>query len=221
MRYATLLLIISIITHAGLQAQVVETDARMHAGTQSALEVDLTGEAKTAEKLWKSYVKKYGKVDWDRKNKEHVLFDVVIPEIDGEYAVTVISKFDKQGDATKGLFWFKMGDDFLNSADHGKELKGAGTFLMGYAHDVERNAITERYEDEEKQLGRLDKDLRKLEKQNEKLHKEIQKAKEAIAKAEREIEENLTAQETKTQEITDQKAKMEATQKELNGVGKN
>jgi len=95
------------------QAQVAETQATMSDGTQAALTVDLDVDRKTAEKTFKEYVKKIGKLDWDRKNREHILFGKVIPAIDSEYPVTVIMKFEDN----KATFWFKMDDQYLNSDD--------------------------------------------------------------------------------------------------------
>ena len=204
-----------------LSAQVVETEMRMSDGIQSALEVDLKGDAKQAEKLWKKHVKKLGKLDWDRKNKEHLLFNVVIPDIDSENPVTIYTKFSSSKDITKGTFWIKMDSDYLNSSDDAEELRGAGKWIQEYAYLVEREYISNMVKDEEKNLDGLNKDLRKLDKKNEGFHKDIEKAKDAIAKAEREIEDNLKEQEKKNKEIEAQKEKVGAVKKELGNVGKN
>jgi len=215
-----LVILCSLSLLATLSAQVVETEMRMSDGIQSALEVDLKGDSKDAEKLWKKYVKKIGKVDWDRKNKEHLLFNVVVPEIDKEYPVSVYAKFSSSKDMTKGTFWIKMDSDYINSENDADELRGAGKWIQEYAYEVEREYIAELVKEEEKNLNGLDKDLRKLTKENEKLHKEIEKAKENIAKAEREIEENLKDQENKNKEIEKQKEKLGDVKKELSNVGK-
>lgn len=215
-----LVIIFSICLLGTVTAQVVETEMPMSDGIQSALEVDLKGDAKQSEKLFKKYVKKIGKLDWDRKNKEHVLFNVTISDIDREYPVTIFTKFSTAKDITKGTFWFKMDSDYLNSKDDAEELKGAGKWIQEYAYEVERNYISDRIKDEEKNLSGLDKDLRKLTKKNENLHKDIEKAKDQIAKAEKEIEENLKNQENKNKEIESQKEKVDAVKEELKNVGK-
>ncbi len=216
-----LVILLSFTILGNLSAQVVETEMRMSDGIQSALEVDLKGDAKQAEKLWKKHVKKIGKLDWDRKNQEHLLFNVVVPDIDREYPVSVYTKFSSSKDITKGTFWIKMDSDYLNSKDDAEELRGAGKWIQEYAYDVERAYISETLKDVEKNLNSLDKDLRKLTKKNENLHKDIEKAKDAIAKAEREIEENLKDQEKKNKEIEAQKKTVGAVKKKLSNVGKN
>ncbi|MFT4566551.1 MAG: hypothetical protein ACI9FN_001512 [Saprospiraceae bacterium] len=203
-----------------LSAQIVETEMRMSDGIQSALEVDLKGDAKQAEKSWKKFVKKIGKLDWDRKNKEHLLFNVVVTDIDKEYPVSIYSKFSSSKDITKGTFWIKMESDYLNSTDDAEELRAAGKWIQEYAYEVEREYIAKKLKDEEKTLGSLDKELLKLIKTNENLHKDIENAKEAITKAEKEIKENLKDQETKNKEVESQKEKLGAVKKNLGNVGK-
>ena len=189
-------------------------------GINSALEVDLRGNAKDAEKIWKKYAKKYGKLDWDRKNKEHVLFNVVVEDIDEEYPVTVISTFTNVGDDSKGTFWIKMDENYINSAEKSEEIKGAGQWIQAYAYNVERQCREDEIKKEEGLLKGFDKDLKKLIKQNENFHKDINKAKEAIAKAEAGIEQNTSDQEAKNNEIEDQKSKIEELKQALKTVGK-
>ena len=203
-----------------LSAQVVEKGMNMSAGEMNGLEVDLKGESKASEKLWKDYVKSYGKVDWDRKNKEHVLFNVKVPPISSEN-VTIVARFNQQRDITKGSFWVKSGDSYLNSDDHSDEFRDAAEFLQGFAYEVERHSIREEIKNQEKDLGRLEKDLDRLMKKNKNLHRDIEKAKEEIAKKEREIEENLQFQKDKNTEIENQKDKIQKTTVELTNVGKN
>ena len=204
----------------GLVAQVVEKGMNMSAGEQNGLEVDLVGDSKTSEKIWKEYVKPYGKSDWDRKNKEHVLFNVRVPAISSEQ-VTIVARFNQYRNMTKGSFWIKSGDDYLNSEDHGEAFRGSGEFLQEYAYEVERHSIREKMKEQEKDLGRLEKDLERLIKKNKNLHKDIEKAKETIAKKEREIEENLQGQDSKKGEIERQRETIQETTVELTKVGKN
>lgn len=219
MKHLTFLVLLLFLGH-GIFAQVVETEMRMSDGVNSALEVDLKGNAKDAEKIWKKYAKKYGKLEWDRKNKEHVLFNVVVEDIDEEYPVTVVSTFTNVGDESKGTFWIKMDGEYVNSADKSKEIQGAGKWIQAYAYEVESKFREEEIKDEEGVLKGFDKDLKKLTKQNENFHKDIAKAKEAIAKAEAGIEQNLTDQASKNEEIENQKSKIEALKEALKNVGK-
>ena len=215
-----LVILSSFVLFGTLSAQVVETEMPMSDGIQSALEVDLMTDSKQSEKVWKKYVKKIGKLDWDRKNKEHVLFNVIITDIDREYPVTVFTKFSSAKDITKGTFWFKMDSDYLNSNDDAEKLRGAGKWIQAYAYDVEKQYISDQLKGEEKTLEGFENDLRKLTKKNENLHKDIKKAKDQIAKAEREIEDNIKDQKDKNKEIETQKNQVVIVKKSLDKVGK-
>lgn len=214
-----LLILLLLVTTFGLFGQVVEKEMNMSAGEHPGLEVDLPVDSKAADKIWKDYVKPYGKTDWDRKNKELVLFNVHISSITSD-ALTIVARFNEYGDNTKGFFWFKTDNGFLNSETNGKALRGAGEFLQEFAYETERHSIREVLEDEDKDLRNLEKDLDKLKKKNQNLHKDIEKAKEEIAKKEREIEENLRAQADKDKEIEKQKEKIQETTIKLTNVGK-
>ena len=218
MKVLTYILSLSlIIASINVNAQIAETEATMSDGTQAALIVETDLKKKDAEKLFKNYVKKIGKVDWDRKSREHVLFDKIIKDIDRDNPVTVISKFEDN----KATFWFKQGDTYLNSDDNQEALKGAGKWLQQYAYDVEKKSIEVVLGSEEKELSNLEKDLKKLQKQNDKLHNEIEKAQKKIAEAEANIEQNLKDQEAKAKEISDQKDQVSKTKKDISNIGKN
>jgi len=218
MKYTTTLLLgLLVLVSSLLSAQVVEKSMQMSAGEQNGLQVDLPINKKAAEKLWKDYVKPHGKVDWDRKNKEHLLFDKTISSISSE-PVTIVAKFNDYGSETKGSFWFKSGGEWIDASD--STIKSAGQFLQEFAYEAERVRMKDQIKDEEDGLSSLEKDLKKLMKKNDDLHKDIEKAKETIAKKEKEIEENLKLQEDKKAEIEAQKTQIKTSTETLGSVGK-
>jgi len=190
---------------------------QMSDGEQAGLEVDLPIGKKEAEKLWKEYVKPLGKVDWDRKNKEHVLFQKNISSISSD-PVTIVAKFNDFGKETKGFFWFKVNDKYLSSDDD--DIREAGNLLQDFAYEADRQQIRSQITMEEKGLTSLEKELKKLMKKNEDYHKDIEKAKKTIAEKEKAIEENLRFQEEKQAEIEAQKGKIQTTTEDLGKVGK-
>jgi len=190
---------------------------QMSDGEQAGLEVDLPIGKKEAEKLWKEYVKPLGKVDWDRKNKEHVLFQKNISSISSD-PVTIVAKFNDFGKETKGFFWFKINDKYLSSDDD--DIREAGNLLQDFAYEADRQQIRSQITMEEKGLTSLEKELKKLMKKNEDYHKDIEKAKKTIAEKEKAIEENLRFQEEKQAEIEAQKGKIQTTTEDLGKVGK-
>ncbi len=202
-----------------ISAQIVEKTTEMSDGEHSGLEVELPVDKKSAEKIWKNYAKTYGKVDWDRKNKEHILFNAKVSSISSD-PITIVTRFNQYNDITKGFFWFKSGDNYITSTNDGDVLRSAGEFLQEYAYEAERHSIREQIKGEDKDLSKLDKELNKLVKKNENLHKDIEKAKETIAKKEKEIEQNLKDQEAKKADIEKQKETIQQTTLKLTSVGK-
>lgn len=214
----TLGILVILLSSFTLSSQVVEKTMRMSQGEQNGLEVDLTIDKKEAEKLWKNYVKPIGKLDWDRKNKEHLLFNKQISSISSD-PVTIVSKFSDNGSGSIGSFWFKVNDNYLSSTDD--NIREAGNLLQEFAYEAERLNIRNRISTEEKGLSSLEKDLKKLMKKNEDLHNDIEKAKKTIADKEKAIEENLKNQENKQGEIEAQKGKIKTSTEELGKVGNN
>ena len=216
--YKQLLLFSLLFLTLQLSGQIVEKSMNMSAGEQNGLEVDLSVDSKSAEKLWKEYVKPYGKVDWDRKNKEHVLFDTRIPSISSE-SLTVVTRFNQMGNKAKASFWIKLGEAYISSEENSDEVRAAGAFLQEFGYETERARIKEELKNQEKALEKLQKDLGKLEKKNGNLHKDIEKAKQEIAKKENEIDENEREQERKKKDIGGQKDKIKKTTIKLTQVG--
>ena len=217
--YRQLLFIILMLLTSTAFTQVIEKQMNMSSGEHSGLEVDLPVDSKSADKIWKEYVKPYGKTDWDRKNKEQVLFNVHISSITSS-PLTVVARFNQFRDMTKGSFWFKKEGEFLSSDTDTESLRAAGEFLQEYAYETERHAIREELKKHDKGLNSLEKDLGKLQKKNQNLHKDIEKAKAEIAKKEREIAENLDFQSGKRKDIEIQKEKIQKTTIKLTNVGK-
>ncbi len=213
----TLAISILLLFSFSLSSQVVGKTMQMSDGEQAGLEVDLPIGKKEAEKLWKEYVKPLGKVDWDRKNKEHVLFQKNISSISSD-PVTIVAKFNDFGKETKGFFWFKINDKYLSSDDD--DIREAGNLLQDFAYEADRQQIRSQITMEEKGLTSLEKELKKLMKKNEDYHKDIEKAKKTIAEKEKAIEENLRFQEEKQAEIEAQKGKIQTTTEDLGKVGK-
>ena len=205
-----------------LISQVVEKDLSMSEGVHNALTVELDGaNKKRAEGIWKKYAKEYGKLERNKKAKEHVLLNAIIPAVDTEYPITVFTKFDEYDNMTRAYFWFKMDDHFLNSIDDEREVNGIDAFLDRYALEVEKEVVKEELKNEEKALKNLQKDLSKLEKKHKDLNKDIEEAKKKIADSEREIEKNLKEQMTKKEEISKQQTKVESVSRKMNDVGSN
>lgn len=203
----------------GLSAQIVEEMIAMSEGLHKAKVFHLDGADKgKAEKIWRDYMKEYGKVERDRKTKEHVLAGAVIPAIHDTMPLTIYASFDEYDELTKVSIWIKMEDRFINSTDDETESAAAEIMLQEYSIQVLKEVLRDDLKDEEKDLKRLERDLRRLIDRNYDLKKDIEKARETIRKAEAEIEENIVKQEEKSVEIEKQQQRVEVVSKKLNEV---
>ena len=207
---------------SSLSAQIASGDYTMSEGVNEALFFELKGaDKKKAEGIWKSYIKSFGKVETNRKSKEIILKEAVIPAINVDGQLMLFTKFEEFDAMTRVYVWFKAGDTFLTESNDRSVLEGTDVFLKEYMFQVEKDVIKDELNNEEKVLGNLQKDLDKLEKKNRGYHDDIEKAKEAIRKAESEIERNLQDQSNKKLEIENQRKKVSAVSDKMNRVGKN
>lgn len=199
--------------------QVVEKEMDMSAGEHPGLQVELEVEKKDAEKIWKEYVKPYGKVDWDRKNKEHILFASTIDPISDEQ-MSVVTRFEQFGSMAKASFWFKSNGAYLNSSDNEETFAKAGSFLQEYIYESKRFLVGKEIKNEEKELKNMEKELKKLRKKNDKLNKELEKAKITIPKKEHEIEVNLQEQEEERVKLDEEGVDYKKVEKQLKKLRK-
>ena len=193
----------------------------MSEGLQTAFIITLDGaDGGDASKIWRDFVKEYGKVERDRKTKEYRLQDVIIPAIHDTMPLSIIAKFDEYDELTRVNFWIKMDERFINVSDDVDEMDKVAVLLDEYTTLVSKKVVQDELKSEEKILSRLEKDLKKLVDRNEDLHKDIQKARDLIRKAEAEIEENIREQEAKKVEITAQSDKVKNVSTKLNDIGR-
>jgi len=90
--------------------------------------------------------------------------------------------------------------------------------MMRFALEVAKASIQQEIDAEDKQLNRMETDLRKLKSANERYHKEIEKAEEAIKKAEGNIVKNVRDQEETVKKIEMQKELLDQIRKKLNDL---
>jgi hypothetical protein len=204
-----------------LHAQVSEKETTMSLGSQNALVVELEGsDSKTAENVWKEFVKEYGKVKKNKKAKEFYMEQTNIPAISGNANCDVYTKFEERARVTLVYFWVDMGDSFLSSSNNEEGYNGADVLLTEYGYAVQKHLITKELEEEKKRLKNLEKDMSKLVKSNKNYHKEIEEATEKIRKAEINIEKNEVAQTNKNEEIVAMVKMVSEIEERLKNVGK-
>lgn len=211
------------LTVSMVRAQTVtEAETSMSLGAQNGFYVDIDGaDEKITEKVFKKFIKDFGKVKNNKKAKEYFAESIQLPMVNGTDDVALYVKFDERVEVTTVYAWVDLGGEFVDSNDNPKEAKGMESFLTDLYVAVKKAAIEEEMEDAEKEMKDLDKGMDKLEKENKGYHEDIEKAKQKIEEAEKNIEQNLRDQDDQKVMMAKQKEKLEEIVSRLNSVGKN
>lgn len=222
MRKFTLFVLILLFASTFTSAQVTTGDVMMSMGTKPGYSAVLEGaDFKKAEKVWKEYMKPYGKFDKDRKRKEFRAADLTIASITSSMSFSVTLKLEEQRDQTTAHVFFQHGDSYIDPESDPELSEKLESFVSHYMYEVQRVVMREMLEDEEKNMNNLKKDLSKLEKRNEDLHEDIAKYEKKIKEAEEDIEQNIRDQDEKSFEINTQQKLLEKMTKKLNSIGNN
>lgn len=197
-------------------AQVSFIDDNMSEGLRPGVSILLPNvNTRFVDSQWKSYIKKYGgKYRWNRREGEHKNEGSSIPNVSPEninvYAVT-----RESGNNTQLIVWFQEGTQFLNPQKDSLKMDNAANLLNHFALEVAREKLKEDIKEEEKNLSKLENELKKQERVNEKLHEDIENYKEKIAKAQQDIIDNEKQQVDSGAAITSQKARIENLKEQL------
>jgi len=186
-------------------AQITEENAFMSQGEHNAFTFDIEStDIKGIEKEWKKYFKDYGKVKKTKKEKEwYSATPVELTNSSMQY--TIYFKVKQNNDVINAYIWANNGTGFVSSQNNGTEAKEVIALAEEFAHISEVYVIESILDEEDKALGKLEKELRSLEKKNDKYHKKIADAKETISKNEISVEQNVLDQADKNRAIQDQK----------------
>ncbi len=204
-----------------LFAQVQQAEVIMSHGPQNGYVQDhADAKEKHVEEAWKDLLKEYkAKPKMNRKSKELEAFEVSIPMISNNQ-LSIYLQVNEKEDMTTTTAFFDDGTQYLSAANEEASMD-AEKLLMKFAQAVERLAVEDLLDDEEKLHKKLEKDLEKLEKDNQNLHDDIEDFQNKIAQAESDIEKNLGEQDDKQMEINMQMKAIEAVKERLNNIGKN
>lgn len=210
--------ILFLTTSLHAQVDVESTTESMSLGAQPALAAVFENvEAKLVENTWSDFVKEYYgvKSKWNRKAEEWLSDDASIPALGTGKPVDLYAKFKESKDDVEFTLWIDLGGTFLSRADNRDAYDEAEKLVNRFATEIAKAQTREMLAQEEKQLEKLEGELKKLANANERYHKEIEKAKEAIKKAESDIEQNEKDQKVAQQKIDDQKKAVELVRKKL------
>lgn len=215
------ILCISIFSGQLFGQEASERKISMSLGPQNAYYIEVDGaDKKMAEKTFEEFIKDYGKLKENKKAKESFLMSTKIPVINGTSPVDLYVKFEEGKNQSTTYVWVDLGGKFVSSEENPSQSASVKQFMYDYYIALKKKVINEELKSEEKTLGNLEKDMKKLMDKNEDYHNDIEKAKQKIAEAEKNIEKNIVDQENKTKEIESQKVSVDAVVEKLNNLGK-
>jgi predicted RNase H-like nuclease (RuvC/YqgF family) len=201
--------------------QVSEEAKEMSMGTRNALVIEITGvDDKLAETVWKDYTRDFynSKTKWDRKKNEWVTADADIVALGMGNAVSLYATIEEKKENVIFSLWVDLGNSFVTSVDMPERYEEAEKLVMRYALELAQAKVKNEINDEEKNLVKMEDELKKLVGAQERYEREIEKAKEAIKKAEENIVENNKQQVDQARKIKEQKKLIEQIRKKLNDL---
>ena len=218
-----LIAILSILAFGSLTltAQIKESFKAMSEGNKNALVLEVSdADEKLISDTWKSFARDdfKGRVKYDRKTKQWMADDAKILSIGKGNTVDLYSKVSQKGSDCDFILWIDMGGAYCSSNAHPDSYEAAEEMMMRFGIAIQKAKVQLELDEQQKQLKKLEGELKKLVSANEKYHKTIEKAKEAIEKAEADIVENLSAQEVSQKNIELQKEVVEEVRKRLNKI---
>jgi hypothetical protein len=201
-------------------AQVKEGEKLMSLGNNNSLSIELPKvKADFAEKIWKNFVKNYkGKYSKDKKNKEYFLDNALIPGLGSGNTVDVHASFVEMGENTMFTVWVNLGGAYVSSAQFKEQYTEAEKLVLKYAIETAAEQTKVHLADQQDELKKQEKQLKKLEDKNADYKKDIENWKAKIKQAETDIEVNVKAQGDQKIKIGEQRKMVDEIQKKLDSL---
>lgn len=204
-----------------VQAQISNDKKTMSEGVYEALVLEIPDlDKKTVGDLWSDYTKSfYGtRSKYNRKTKEYFADDAEIAGIGKGNTIDIYTSIEEKSNGSVLSMWINLGGAYLSQRDHGDRYLEAEKMLIRFGLEASKEKVRMDIKDQEKALGGLENDLKKLQSNKERLEKDIERAKQMIADAEQGLEENANLQEAKQVEIKTQEELIQTTKKKLNDI---
>ena len=194
---------------ASAAPMVAEGVLNMSQGAHNGFTVLLpNSDVKTVRGLWKDLMKNYdSKLKKVKKSDDDMAAAARIGSISGNGTVDIYSQIMESGDNVSMTVWFDMGEgSYLSSGEYPNTYEDAEQMLQSFGVTVKKSMVEKELKMEEKNLGKVEDELKSLQKKKKNLLSDIEKWKKKIADAEEEIARNEGAQEETKERIEDQKA---------------
>lgn len=202
--------------------EVMQGDKVMSKGLLASASIDVYDvEEGQVDDWWRDFMKQYTKKSSkDRKTKEWFSDDAQVPAISSS-PVDVYAKVEKVGKYVTVSAWVDMAGNFINSTQNPDAFEGLKTLMQNFRHETDIQKVMLELEGEEKNLKKLEGELKKLQNQKESYEKDIERAKQKIAESEENIKKNIQEQGNAQKSIEDQAKNVDKVRQKLNDLKKN
>jgi len=202
-------------------AQLYEKAVPMSIGNNNALTLILPKvSVKDAEKVWQHFMDDvyHTNAKWNRQTGEWIISDAEIAPLGGEKPVNLYTSFEQFGEGVNVHLWIILDGEFLTSLESPEQFVQAEKLMMRYALEMAKATILEELEVEEKELERMETDLRKLKNAYDRYQEELEKTQTGKEEVEKKIVKNIRDQEVMNKNITQQKLLLDQIHKKLNDL---
>jgi len=171
-------------------------------------------------KVWKNYTRMMfdARTKYDRKQEEYLTEEAQLSNL-GSQPVDLTAEIQDYGSTVEFSLLVDQQGDYLSVTENYREVQEVRAIMEDFELEIERELIRHRLDDEEQELRRIDRQLRKLQNAQKRYYYEIEAAEERIARMKAKIEENKTEQVETSARLEQQKALLQQVQDMLAEVG--
>lgn len=196
---------------------IFEGSRTMSQGTENAFTITLPGVShKMVRKVWKDYVRSHFRsgLKYQRKEREYWAEQARVRNLTN-FPINLYAVIDDIGSQVQFTLWVDMRGAYVESQRDPKMAEEVAFILRDFAVYVERARIEERLEEEQKQLTRLERDMRRLQAARKRYIQEIANAEARIERMKENILINEDEQATVTLTLQEQMERVEEVRQQL------
>ncbi len=204
--FLTLVFVLPFQSKAQDSLQITESVETMSQGKQNGFQIIIPkNSAKSAENLWKKFMKDETKSSVKKEYNEMVLRNAILKSLGGD-AMNVYAAF-KDADGRAYLSAFFSGSDsvFITSEKNEEKSVSAKLMVRNFTIYAYKDGVSGLLKDESKKLENLEKELKSLEKNISSSENQVKKSNREIDRQKDDIKTLQTQEEFTTSEVLKQK----------------
>ncbi|RME98587.1 MAG: hypothetical protein D6772_08830, partial [Bacteroidetes bacterium] len=170
---------VALLLNITAQAQLPTESKAMSEGVYEALVLSIPDlNAKQTAKLWTSFTKDFydARSKYDRRSKEYIATDAEITGLGTDQPVNLHALIEERGKGSVVYLWVKVGDNFISKAQMPDQQMEAEQLLLRFGIEAAKEKVRLDIAAQEKDLERLQGDLKKLKSEKDRYERDIERA---------------------------------------------